>query len=133
MHPFNTIIKCCNVVLFYASDLKMFSLLGNGTRLSNIHKRIGSRVACVRDFLLSIAGRSYSHYCIVYICPVAEIYPNKPNKMIVIPSKTAQPHFLFHWPTDRYIPRFLPNDLERAQFCANTMKSRLKFHFLLLS
>lgn len=53
--------------------------------------------------------------------------------MIVIPSKTAQPHFLFHWPTDRYIPRFLPNDLERAQLCANAMKSRLKFHFPLLS
>lgn len=52
--------------------------------------------------------------------------------MIVIPSKMAQPHFLFHWPTDCYILRFLPNDLERAQLCAIAMKSRLKFHFPLL-
>lgn len=29
-------------------------------------------------------------------------------------SATGRPHFLFQWLTDRYTPRFLPNDLERA-------------------
>lgn len=56
------------LVLFYIGDLKTFSLLGNGTLLSNIHKRTGTRV---RDLLLSIAERSivYSRYCIVYLLP----------------------------------------------------------------
>jgi len=87
---------------------QVFSMIMAG--LSNIYKRTGSTRSFTFDcYVTTRICASTSWWC--------SKYPNKLKKMITIFSDGAvRSHFLFQWPTDCYISRFLPNDLERTHF-----------------